>query len=73
MPNLLEFSHFKWVNSSGILEIIAPLAPLSWMQDPVSRTQAFLTILTPETVRRLVENAMPIKVIGLPEGRKRSV
>ena len=35
--------------------------------------QAFLTILTPETVRRLVEKAMPIKVIGLPEGRKRSV
>ena len=35
--------------------------------------QAFFTILTPETVRRLVENAMPIKVMGLPEGRKRSV
>ena len=35
--------------------------------------QAFFTILTPETVRRFVENAMPIRVIGLPEGRKRSV
>ena len=34
---------------------------------------ASLTIFTPETVRRFVENAMPIRVIGLPEGRKRSV
>ena len=34
---------------------------------------ASFTILTPETVRRFVENAMPIRVIGLPEARKRSV
>ena len=32
-----------------------------------------LTILTPDTVRRFVEKAMPMRVIGLQEGRKRSV
>ena len=34
---------------------------------------ASLTIFTPETVRCFVENAMPIRVMGLPEARKRSV
>ena len=31
------------------------------------------TILTPEMLRLFVENAMPMSVIGLPDGRKRSV
>ena len=34
---------------------------------------ALRTILTPETVRLFVENAMPMRVIGLPEERNRSV
>ena len=37
------------------------------------RVYASRTILTPETVRRFVEKAMPMRVIGLPEGRKRSM